>query len=191
MSLSSPLLIIVALLCLHIVNSNARHLCISVTEECDSVDEIMRASCNNEDTDDIMIPTFNSGSGNGSQSLYCYTLEVALIKMQSNDTLLLSPGTHVLNDKSATMISNLSEISIIGDLSNQDNVVITCAKGVGLSFVNISGLILSGFTIDGCSISGSNAMVLDRSSDLISYSTIFDFSAALFLCTALILKLRM
>ena len=169
------------LVILQAVPGDARHMCITVDGECGSIDDAMITTCSREDTDEIMLPTFSSGSVSEDEDLHCYTLESALAGMQSNDTLLLSPGTHVLSDSAVSVISNLSEISIIGNLSNRNQVVITCAEGVGLGFENITGMTLSGFTMDGCSLSGKTVMSFDYSNKFFPDSIIHDVVGAVFL----------
>ena len=127
---------------------------------------------------------FTGGSGlEDDQQLHCYTLENALVQMQSNDTLQLSSGTHTLSDSTSTVISDLSGILIIGNLSNHSKVIVTCAEEVGLSFVNVSGLTLSGFTVEGCSLSGSKAMIVkfNHSDQVFSHPIVADFVGAIFI----------
>ena len=142
--------------------------------------ETMSASCGSGDN--VMIPSFASGSGDG-QPLHCYTLESALSQIRSNDTLHLSSGTHTLSDATSSVISDLSGISILGNLLNHDKVVVTCTKGVGLSFVNVSGLTLSGFIVEGCSLSGSQAMItkVNHSDQFFSHPVGANFAGAIFI----------
>ena len=168
---------------------NARHLCITTDGECG---EMMTSSCNIEDSKEIGNPGFfASGSGNSEgQPLHCYSLDNSLREVRSRDTLILSPGTHILTDAMAMVVGNLSGISIIGSPSNHSDVIITCADGVGLSFVNVSELTLSGFTVEGCSLSGSKAMVFDHSNEIFPNPVIVDLVGALFLvyCSDLLVE---
>ena len=174
-----------------VTSCSARHLCITVDGECpgsQSTETTLSTQCG-IGSDDEMIPsllTTSSGSGaeDGQPPLHCYTLEDALSQMQSNDTLHLSSGTHTLRDASSSMISDLSGISMLGNPQNHTEVIVTCAKGVGLSFVNVSGLTLSGFTVDGC---GSHAMVtkLDHSDQFFAHPVIANFVGAIFIMQCL------
>ena len=172
-----------------IVVSHARHMCITVDGECGST-ETVSAFCSIEESDNIMSPRITSGSGLEDQPSQCYTLDGALMAIQTNDTLLLSSGTHTLRDPAVSVISNISDVSIIGNLSNHNEVIVTCEEGVGFSFVNVSGLVLSGLTVEGCSLSGSKAMVLEPSNELFSRSVIVEFYGALFLvyCSDLLVE---
>ena len=166
---------------LQVVTTHARHLCITVDGECGKSTETMSALCSSGD--DVMIPLPTSGSGADGQPFHCYTLENALSQIRSNDTLHLSSGTHTLSDTTSSVISDLSGISIVGNPLNQDKVVITCVKGIGLSFVNISGLVLSGFIVEGCSLSGSQAMIakLEHSDEFFTHPVGANFVGAMFI----------
>ena len=173
------------------VTSHARHLCITVDGECSQSTETTSAPCGNGD--DVMIPSSSSGSGaEDSQPLQCYTLENALLQMHSNDTLHLLSGIHTLNDATSSVISDLSGISILGNPLNHAEVAVTCAKGVGLSFVNVSGLTLSGFIVDRCSLSGSQAMItkLDHSEQFFVHPVVANFVGAIFImhCSDLLIE---
>ena len=112
--------------------------------------------------------------------------------MCSNDTLHLLSGIHTLNDATSSVISDLSGISILGNPLNHAGVIVTCAKGVGLSFVNVSGLTLSGFVVDGCSLSGSQAMItkLDHSDQFFAHPVVANFVGAIFImhCSDLLVE---
>ena len=187
----SPLL--ASLIFLQVVTGHARHLCVTVDGECNSQlsAEIMSTPC-----DDVMIPILtSSGSGAGAedgQPLHCYTLENALLQMRSNDTLHLASGTHILNNATSSVISDLSGIAILGNPSNHAEVIVTCAKEVGLSFVNVTGLTLLGFIVDGCSLSGSQAMIteLDHSDEFFPHPVVADFVGAIFIvqCSDLLVE---
>ena len=89
----------------------------------------------------------------------CMTLDVALDNLDSNTTLHLTPGVHVLEP--FHLVQSLSQISIVGDdsSSRQPNyvdsrVMITCDKDIGMVFIDIAGLSFSNLTIDGCGLSG-------------------------------------
>ena len=86
----------------------------------------------------------------------CMTLDVALGLMvsgelDSNTTLLLSPGVHLL--EKFHLVQNLSLISIVGNGSSSE-VVINCKRNIGMIFIDIAGLSFSNLTIDGCGLSG-------------------------------------
>ena len=81
----------------------------------------------------------------------CVTLDVALGKLDSNTTLHLIPGVHVL--ETFHLVQSLSQISIVG-ADNSSRVMITCDKDIGMVFIDIAGLSFSNLTIDGCGLSG-------------------------------------
>ncbi len=184
------------LIFLQVVTGHARHLCITVDGECNRPDSNTKSTstpCGNGD--EVMTPSLtSSGSGadDGGQPLHCYTLEDALLQMHSNDTLHLSSGTHTLSNATSSLIGDLSGIVILGNPLNHGEVIVSCGKGVGLSFVNVMGLTLSGFIVDGCSLSGSQAMItkLDRSDQFFAHPVVANFVGAIFImhCSDLLVE---
>ena len=96
----------------------------------------------------LQVSTWCSGGNQDG----CVVLTDALKRLNSNEyqVLNLSSGTHRVTDH--VPISNLSDVSITG--AGEDKVVVTCDEGIGLSFVNITGLILEGLTVNGCGLTG-------------------------------------
>lgn len=72
----------------------------------------------------------------------------ALEQLNSTSVLCLGEGTHLLTRH--TPIFSQQDIFILG--SERSEVIVRCDYGIGLSFVNVNGLTLCGFTIDGCSL---------------------------------------
>ena len=79
----------------------------------------------------------------------CDTLDTSLRVLSSNTTLILSEGTHVIEE--LNIVQGVSNISIVGE-SGPSQVRITCASGTGLVFINVFGLEFSNFTIEGCGV---------------------------------------
>ena len=79
----------------------------------------------------------------------CDTLDMYLRELSSNTTLILSEGTHVIEE--LNIIEGVSNISIVGE-SGPSQVKITCANGTGLVFFEIFGLEFANFTIEGCGV---------------------------------------
>lgn len=78
-------------------------------------------------------------------------LSEALEQLNSSISILyLSEGTHVLTQY--TPIFSLQGIFILGSKSSE--VIVMCDHGIGLSFMNIDGLTMCGFTVDGCGLTG-------------------------------------
>lgn len=88
-------------------------------------------------------------------STNCTVFTDAMEQLNSSSILLLSNGTHNLTRY--TPISNLQDITIQG--AGKDAVTVTCGDRLGLSFVNVSGLTLCGFTLLGCGLSGPYANI--------------------------------
>ena len=91
----------------------------------------------------------NAASGIAGGAV-CVELDDALASLQSEKTLLLLPGVHTVYN--STIVRDLTNISIIG--SAEDKVIITCKRGHGLAFNNITGLFMSNIAITNCGLSG-------------------------------------
>ena len=115
----------------------------------------------------------------------CLSLDKALSALTDNDTLILSHGFYTLRVFSPNVTADLSNVSIIGNPSHPEKVIITCTDGVGLYFFNMSALSISGITIEQCGLSGEETISLafERPKELIDfqYGPLLDFSAALLL----------
>ena len=93
-----------------------------------------------------------SSDNSGDRTLSAVNIDTALMNTSSNTTLLLENGCYHIN--SFTLLQDLSNISLIG--SGSESTIVKCEGDVGLAFVNISGLVISGMTITNCSLSGDN-----------------------------------
>lgn len=80
----------------------------------------------------------------------CTVLTDALEQLDSTTTLKLGTGTHSITRY--VNISGLQDVIISG--GGRDATVVTCDDGVGLAFMNVTGLTLSRFTINGCGLTG-------------------------------------
>ena len=101
----------------------------------------------------VIVNTNCSSLSADAGSSACVELGEALSFIDSGTALFLYPGLHTVNDW--TTLRDLTNISIIGRSEITDpggEVVITCAQGQGLSFVNVSGLFLSQITISNCGL---------------------------------------
>ena len=80
----------------------------------------------------------SSSSDNNGETLSAVNIDTALMNTRSNTTLLLENGCYLVNN--FALLQNLSNISLIG--SGSETTIVKCQSdgGVGLAFVNISGL---------------------------------------------------
>ncbi len=91
-----------------------------------------------------------AGSGNGGISPDPITLDTALQMVVSDTTLHLGSGVHCID--SFALLHGWKNISLIGESSD---VIITCKKGLGFAFVNVTNLHLENLQIDSCELSNS------------------------------------
>ena len=105
----------------------------------------------------------SSSSDNSGDTLSAVNIDTALMNTRSNTTLLLENGCYHIN--SFTLLQDLSNISLIG--SGSETTIVKCQGDVGLAFVNISGMLVSGMTITNCRLSGEN---LQNAFDLVKES---------------------
>lgn len=131
-------------------------------------------------------PNDNCSQALNNAEHHCMTLDVALGLMvsgelDSNTTLLLSPGVHLL--ETFHLVRNLSQIGIVGNGSSSE-VVINCKRDMGMVFIDIAGLGFSNITIDGCGLSGKEHIdaVLNTTKSYIDmfFEIPLAFSSALF-----------
>ena len=94
----------------------------------------------------------------------CDTLDTSLSELKSNTILVLTEGTHIIEE--LNIIQGVSNISIVGE-SGPSQVRITCANGTGLVFMDIFELVLSDFTIEGCGVKYRENDILNRSRSFI------------------------
>ncbi len=123
-----------------------------------------------------------SNSTEGGSTNQCMSLDTALSSLTEDATLRLSHGTYMLT--TFTILSDASNVSIIGDPASPSLVVISCADEVGFFFFNMSQLSISGLTIEHCGVSGNNSDIAFRMiNDVIElhYLPLPDISVALLL----------
>ena len=96
----------------------------------------------------------NCHSLDGESGKENLTLDEALRNITSNTELYLLPGCHYVEEYN--LVQNRSNISLIGAIQN--NVTITCAKGLGLAFLNVFGLTITNVTIQSCGLNGSDLL---------------------------------
>ena len=73
----------------------------------------------------------------GGYSTPCLSLNLALKGAQHYNhsiTILLQPGQHQLHNGSETQLRNMSQLAIVGNTSNEGEVVIKCQPLSGLAF---------------------------------------------------------
>lgn len=113
----------------------------------------------------------------------CLSLDEALVLLESDDTLILSPGIYTLRKFSTEVVRDISNVSIIGDPTDPRRVTITCSESVGLFFFNVSELTISGVTVERCGIKGVDRIgeIVNMTGEIIDllYSPLPDFSSAL------------
>lgn len=85
-----------------------------------------------------------------SSSLNQTTLDEAIQVVGSNDVIYLEDGEHCIRNFSR--VFGLRNVSIVGQSRN--STFVRCNDGLGLAFVNISGLSIDSLTIDGCGLTG-------------------------------------
>lgn len=127
-----------------------------------------------------------SAIARGNSSLQnCMLMEEALLVLESDDELSLAPGTYTIRNFSTNALRNVSNVTIVGDVSNPKNVIINCFEGVGLFFFNVSDLTIAGITVERCGISGVRRIrgILRMTRELIRvlYTPLPDFSTAIYL----------
>ena len=90
----------------------------------------------------------------GGPSTPCLTLELGLRGIHNNrqGTLLIAPGRYRLNTSSVTEFNGMNNVSLRGvtDHSVKPPVVVSCDTDVGLAFVKMDSLTISGITFSGC-----------------------------------------
>ena len=96
----------------------------------------------------------NCHSLNGESGKENLTLDEALRNITSNTELYLLPGCHYVEEYN--LVQNRSNISLIGAIQN--NITITCSKGLGLAFLNVFGLTITNVTIQSCGLNGSDLL---------------------------------
>ncbi len=115
----------------------------------------------------------------GNCSSECYTLDTVLQNVSSNTTLQLEPGTHTV--RSYYIVTNVTDLSIIGDQSNSSNVVIECDNSLGLIFMSIKRFTIAGITVRKCGFTGFPRVTavfdLIKESIWVFFDPLFKFSA--------------
>ena len=80
----------------------------------------------------------DSSCWEGGYSTPCLSLDLALKGAQHynhSTTILLQPGQHQLHSGSETQPRNMSQLAIVGNVSDCEHVVITCQPLAGLAFL--------------------------------------------------------
>jgi len=85
---------------------------------------------------------------------YVETLDEKLKDLQSGSVLSLN-GSVLYNVTEFRYIANRNNVTINGP------GIITCAEGVGLVFINITGLTLNGISIQECGLTGDNLTIVN------------------------------
>ena len=115
----------------------------------------------------------------------CMSMDEALAELESDDAIFLSHGTYTIDSFSVDVVRDVSNVSIIGDISDPRGVTINCSEGVGLFFFNVTGLTISGVTVEQCGISGVErvAKIVNMTEEVVDtlYIPLPDFSAALYI----------
>ena len=91
----------------------------------------------------------------------CYDLDDALDHLTSNTTLELESGTHIICRSHVQGLRNMSDVSIVGDGSEE--TVVSCEGEFALSFINVTNLMISNLTITGCGLTGNSLQDAARS----------------------------
>ncbi len=97
-------------------------------------------------------PSCSSALGSGNDS--CLDIDMALREIRSGSTLLLEPGTHIIEETHHGELYNLSNITVTG--CGVHLTTITCTESNGLAFISTRTLIFANFTITNCGITGEN-----------------------------------
>lgn len=95
-----------------------------------------------------IFPSSDIGTGDESQM----SVDDGLKAVQSDMTLLIHKGVHIVSD--LWFIRDLSDVTIQGN-APAEQVIITCAQGVGLAFFNLNNLQIQNVTIDRCGLNRS------------------------------------
>ena len=76
--------------------------------------------------------------------------------VSSHTKYSLRPGTHCV--KNFSYVQDLSNVTFSGNSSDLGLVRVTCMEGVGLAFINISGLSFEGMTVASCGLPGDERL---------------------------------
>ena len=122
----------------------------------------------------------------------CPNLNEVLSSIESNTTLILQPGVHVI--KSYFRVSNKTDLRIVGNPTNSSSVLIECDDSYGLIFMHIQRLTISGLTVHDCGFKGIEH-IKNLFSFVLEYIDLFyeplsDFSTGVFMVLVSDLKLE-
>jgi len=124
--------------------------------------------------------TFSGTSSNSS--IDPKSLDTVLSELMNNDVMFLPCGYYTLYN--FKILSNVSNVSIIGDSDYPGKVVINCTEGVGFFIFNVRNLSISGITFQHCGLSGENSEealhMIENNVELL-YIPPHDFSTAILL----------
>lgn len=97
-------------------------------------------------------PASDCSPDNGSPGLQCVEIDSALDQLESDVSIILEEGTHVIRRPHLSDTRGLSNIAIVG--SGVEATFVTCENDIGLTFIGVENLLLSGFTVRGCGLTG-------------------------------------
>ena len=90
----------------------------------------------------------------------------SLQNISSDSVVSLESGVHCLSE--VVLVRGVNNITLVGGNTTQGPAIITCNDGVGLIFLNISGLVLRNIEIRGCGVTGDSlAQAVGLSQELI------------------------
>ena len=129
----------------------------------------------------VVIPAYESDCVTKKTDFsYNTSLDILLNMLESNTELILSVGCHKLTEY--RLVRNLTNITLKGE-SNE--VIITCERGTGLAFFNISNLALENVIIKGCGLVGNknlrDALAVVNKTIAIFHQVIDNTKVAMFL----------
>ena len=149
-------------------------------------------ACSDDGTTSQEVTITDSEGSTPSQD--CLSIDEALSIVESDDTLTLSPGSYTLHNFSTDVLRDTSNITIIGDVTYPEGVIINCSEGIGLFFFNVSNLTITGITLEHCGLKGgekiNEIMNITKETINILYTPLPDFSTAVYLahCPDLVLS---
>ena len=118
--------------------------CLPIGAQSDSLQTYVSITC-----DDGMLGEDFSGDSSGDS---CFDLDGALRELTSGMTLILEPGTHLVEQSHHNVTRDLTDITITG--SGVHETRINCTDGVGFSFIGMANLSIINLTITNCGVTG-------------------------------------
>ena len=104
----------------------------------------------------VVLPSSLECEGNDAEPLNTkgLSLQSVLNNVASDIVLILGPGCHRLTK--FTPVFNKTNITLIGGGNSSNDTIITCADGIGLTFIDVHGLQLLKLVISNCGLSYNN-----------------------------------